>query len=78
MNFDSTGGVSDAKIDVLGITTNSLGNRSNPICLAIANQEDADGYEFMYNSMESGLFQCLDRTNLCAGIVETGLVDTLV
>ena len=55
MNFDSTGGVSNANIDVLGITINSLGNHSNQVCVAIANQEDADGYEFMYNSIESGL-----------------------
>ena len=66
MNFDSTGGISDSKIDVLGITNNSLRNRSNPVCIAIANQEDADGYEFMYTSMESGVFQLLGRTHLCA------------
>ena len=70
MNFDSTGGISDSQIDVLGITTNSLRNHSNPVCLAIANQEDADGYEFMYDAMESGLFQLVGRTNLCASECE--------
>ena len=33
-NFDSTGSVSDSQIDVLGITFNSLRNRSNQVCLA--------------------------------------------
>ena len=66
LHFDSTGGISDSKIDVLGITVNSLRNKSNPICLCIANQEDADGYEFMYESMEAGLFQLLGRTCLCS------------
>ncbi len=62
LHFDSTGGISDSKIDILGITTDSLCNRSNPVCLCIANQEDADGYEFMYESMEAGLVRTGDRT----------------
>ena len=51
--------MSDAKIDVLGIATNPLGNRSNPVCVAIANQEDADRYEFMYNSIE-GMYNSME------------------
>ncbi len=67
MHFDSTGGISDSKIDVLCITTNSLRNRSNPVCLAIANQEDANGHEFVYESIEAGLFQLVGRSYLCSG-----------
>jgi hypothetical protein len=77
MNFDSTGGISDSQIDVLGCTVNSLRNHSNPVCLAIANQEDADGYEFMYDSMESGLFQLVGRTNLCASAKSCKMCDAI-
>ena len=77
MNFDSTGGVSDSQIDVLGCTVNSLRNHSNPVCIAIANQEDADGYEFMYDSMESGLFQLVGRTKLCAGSRKCEVCDAI-
>ena len=34
MGFDSTGPISNAKLDTIGITTNSLGQRANPFCLA--------------------------------------------
>jgi hypothetical protein len=41
LHFDSTGGISDSKLDVLCITTNSLRNKSNLVCLCIANQEES-------------------------------------
>jgi hypothetical protein len=42
-----------------------LRSRANPVCLAIANQENADAYEHMYESMEAGIFQLVGRTLLC-------------
>jgi hypothetical protein len=77
MGFDSSGSISDTKFDLVGITTNSLRSRANPICLAIANKESADAYEHTYETMESGLFQLVGRIircdppcELCAAIEE--------
>ena len=53
MGFDASGSISDTKFDLMGITTNSLRSRANPICLAIANKESADAYEHTYETMES-------------------------
>ncbi len=47
MGFDGSGSMSNTKFDLVGITTNSLRSRANPICLAIANKESADAYEHM-------------------------------
>ena len=65
MGFDASGSMSDTKFDLVGITTNSLRSRANPVCLAIANKESADAYEHMYETMESGLFQLVARTIRC-------------
>jgi hypothetical protein len=45
MGFDGSGSISNTKFDLVGITTNSLCSRANPVCLAIANKESADAYE---------------------------------
>ena len=65
MGFDASGSMSDTKFDLVGITTNSLRSRANPVCLAMANKESADAYEHMYETMESGLFQLVARTIRC-------------
>ena len=77
LGFDATGSLSDTKFDLLGITTNSLRSRANPVCLAMANKECADAYEHAYESMEAGVFQLVGRTircdppcELCAAIAE--------
>ncbi len=77
MGFDSSGSISDTKFDLVGITTNSLRSRANPVCLAIANKESADAYEHTYEPIESVLFQLVGRTfrcdppcELCAAIEE--------
>jgi hypothetical protein len=75
--FDASGSISNTKFDLIGVTTNSLRSRANPICLAIANKENADAYEHTYESMEAGLFQVVGRIlrcdppcELCAAIEE--------
>jgi hypothetical protein len=75
--FDGSGGMSNTKFDLIGVTTNSLRSRANPVCLAIANKENADAYEHTYESMEAGLFQVVGRIlrcdppcELCAAIEE--------
>jgi hypothetical protein len=84
MGFDAFGSISDTKFDLvgnsLGITTNFLRSCANPVCLTIANKESAvcaDAYEHTCETMESGLFQLVDRTiccdprcKLCAAIEE--------
>ncbi len=77
MGFDASGSISDTKFDLVGITTNSLRERANPVCLAIANRESADAYEHTYETMEARLFQLVGRTircdppcELCAAIEE--------
>jgi hypothetical protein len=57
LGFDATGSISDTKFDIIGVTTNSLRSRANHVCLAMVNQECADGYEHTYESMEAGVFQ---------------------
>jgi len=52
MGFDASGSMSDTKFDLVGITTNSLRSRANPVCLAIVNKESADAYEHIYETME--------------------------
>ena len=50
----------------MGMTTNSLRCRSNPVCLAIVNQESAVAYEAMYTSMEGGVFEFAHNLKLCS------------
>ena len=77
LGFDASGSMSNTQFDLIGITTNSLRSRANPVCLAIANKENADAYEHTYESMEAGLFQVVGRLvrcdppcELCAAIEE--------
>ena len=65
LGFDATGSLSDTKFDLIGVTTNSLRCRANPVCLSIVNSESADGYEHTYESMEAGVFQVIGRINRC-------------
>ena len=59
MGFDASGSIGDTKFDLVGITTNSLSSQANPVCLAIANKESTDAYEYTYETIEAGfkLFQ---------------------
>jgi hypothetical protein len=75
--FDWSGSMSNTKFDLVGITTNSLRSRANPIRLAIANNESTDAYEHTYEIMKAGFFQLVGRTlrcdppcELCAAIEE--------
>ena len=63
--FDATFGLSNKQFDLLGMTTNSLRRRANPICLAIVNKESAIAYEHMYSSMEGGVFELDHNLKLC-------------
>jgi hypothetical protein len=65
MGLDASGSMSDTKFDLVGITTNSLRSRANPVCLAIANKESAVAYEHTYEALESGLFRLVGRTVRC-------------
>jgi hypothetical protein len=51
----------DTKLDLIGVTTNSLRPRANPVCLAMVNNEYTDGYKHTYESMEAGLFQLVAK-----------------
>jgi hypothetical protein len=42
LGFDATGSLANAKFEYLGITTNSLRSKANPVCLAMANKKCAD------------------------------------
>ena len=67
MGFDGTGSISNKKFDTLGITTNSLGRRANPICLSFVSQECAIAYQCTYDAVETGssLYDVLVQTKLC-------------
>ena len=65
MGFDATGPISNKKFDTIGITTNSLGRRANPICLSFVSQECAIAYRCTYDAVEAGLYDVLVRTKLC-------------
>ena len=65
LGFDASGSISDTKIELVGITTNTLRLQVNLICLAIANKESADTYEHTYETMEAVLFQLVGRTIRC-------------
>jgi hypothetical protein len=66
LGFDATGSMSDTKFDIIGVTTNSLRSRANPVCLAMVNKERADGYEHTYESMDAGVFQIVAKLNTCS------------
>ena len=65
MAFDSTGGLSSTKFDTIGVTTNSLRNRANPVCWSFVSQESAVAYECTYDAIEGGAFLLLNRVKLC-------------
>ena len=65
MGFDSTGPISNTKFDTMGITTNSLGRRANPVCLSFVSQECAVAYTAMYDAAEAGLYQILVNVKCC-------------
>ena len=65
MGFDATFGLSNKQFELMGITTNSIKRRANPICLAIVNKESAIGYEKMFDGMEGGVFQLAHKLRLC-------------
>ncbi len=65
LGFDSTGGLSSTKFDTIGVTTNSLRNRANPVAWSFVSQESAVAYECPYESIEGGAFLLLDRVKLC-------------
>ena len=65
MGFDATFGLSNKQFELMGITTNSIRRRANPICLTIVNKESAIGYEKMYDGMEGGVFQLVHKLRLC-------------
>ena len=56
LGFDSTGGLSSTKFDTIGVTTNSLRNRANPVAWSFVSQESAVAYECTYESIEGGAF----------------------
>ena len=66
LGFDATGSMSDTKFDIIGVTTNSLRTRANPVCLAMVNKECADGYEHTYEAMEAGVFQIVAKLKTCS------------
>jgi hypothetical protein len=67
LGFDATGSMSDTKFDlIIGVTTNSLCSRANPVCLAMVNKECADDYENAYVSMEAGVFQLIAKLKTCS------------
>jgi hypothetical protein len=65
LGFNATGRLANAKFEYLGIATNSLRSKANPVCLAMANKECADAYEHTYQSMEAGVFQLVHSMHLC-------------
>ena len=65
MGFDSTGPISNSKFDTIGITTNLLGRRANPVCLAFVSQECAVAYTCTYDAVEAGLYEILVNTKIC-------------
>ncbi len=76
-SFDTTFGISSTKFEVMGITTNSLRSRANPVCLSFVNQECAVGYESTYDAMESGLFQVLSKLRLCKSKAKCEMCDAV-
>ena len=50
--FDTTFGISNKNFELMGICANSLGRKSNPICLAIVNRESEQAYEKMYTATQ--------------------------
>jgi hypothetical protein len=65
-DFNTTFGLSNKKFELMGITTNSLRKRANPVCLCVVNKESAIAYENMYTSMEGGVFQLVHNLKLCS------------
>ena len=63
--FDTTFGISNKNFELMGICANSLGRKSNPICLAIVSRESAEAYETMYTAMQGGVFQLAHDLKLC-------------
>ena len=53
------------KFDTMGITTNSLGRRANPVCLSFVSQECAVAYTAMYDAVEAVLYQILVNVKCC-------------
>ena len=65
LGFDSTGGLSSTKFDTIGVTTNSLRNRANPVCWSFCSQESAVAYECTYDAIEGGNFLLLEKMKFC-------------
>ena len=65
LGFDTTFGMSNKNFELMGICANSLGRKSNPICLAFVNKESAFAYEKMYTAMQGGVFQLAHNLKLC-------------
>jgi hypothetical protein len=65
IGFDSTGPISNTKFDTIGITTNSLSRRANPVCLSFVSQECAVAYICAYDTVEAGLYEILVNTKIC-------------
>ncbi len=65
--FDTNFGLSSLskQLKLMGIATNSLRKRANPVCPCIVNKESAIAYENMYTSMEGGVFELVHNLNLC-------------
>ena len=63
--FDTTFGISNKSFELIGICANSLGGKSNPICLAIVKKKSAQAYEKMYTAMQGGVFQLAHDFKLC-------------
>jgi hypothetical protein len=66
LGLEATGSMSDTKFDIIGVTTNSLRSRANPVCLVMVNKECTDGYEHTYESMEAGVFQIVAKVKTCS------------
>ncbi len=63
--YDSTGSLANAKFEYIGITTNSLHAKANPICLAVVNEHCTIAHEHTYESMEACVFHLVQRLHLC-------------
>jgi hypothetical protein len=75
--FDAFFGLSNKKFDLMGITTNSLLSRANPVCLSIVNQESAVAYEAMYTSMEGVTFELVHNLKLCSSSKKCEMCDSV-
>ena len=65
MGFDSSRPISNAKFNTIGITTNLLSRRVNPVCLVFVSQECAFAYTCSYDAVEAGLYEILVNTKIC-------------